>query len=117
MFRVGLRSGSRAAIFASAVGVLIAAAALAIGTSDAAHAAGHGPNKGPNIVLVMTDDQALSQMSAQYMPNVTHLLADQGTRFDHAYLTTPLCCPSRASLETGQYGHNNGVLRNVYQLL
>jgi N-acetylglucosamine-6-sulfatase len=65
----------------------------------------------------MTDDQALSQMSGQVMPNVTRLLADQGTRFDHAYLTTPLCCPSRATLLTGQYGHNNGVLRNVYSLL
>jgi N-acetylglucosamine-6-sulfatase len=71
----------------------------------------------PNIVLVMTDDQALTQMTREAMPNVTELLADEGTRFDRAYLTTPLCCPSRATLLTGQYGHNNGVLRNVYALL
>ena len=99
------------------VAVAIAALAVATGAQPARAAGGHGRNKRPNIVLVMTDDQAVSQMSAQFMPNVTSLLADQGTRFDHAYLTTPLCCPSRASLETGQYGHNNGVLRNVYSLL
>ena len=68
----------------------------------------------PNIVLLMTDDQAVSQMRTEVMPKVTRLLAEGGTRFDHAYLTTPLCCPSRATLLTGQYGHNDGVLRNAY---
>ena len=103
---------------AMTVAALIAGMTVA-GTdgSGAAQRAGHGPNKRPNIVLVMTDDQALSQMSGEFMPNVSTLLAEPGTRFDHAYLTTPLCCPSRASLLTGQYGHNNGVLRNVYSLL
>ena len=71
----------------------------------------------PNIVVVMTDDQALSQMRSESMPKVTSLLAGHGTTFDDAIVTTPLCCPSRASLETGQYGHNNGVLANNYHLL
>jgi arylsulfatase A-like enzyme len=71
----------------------------------------------PNIVLVMTDDQAMSQTGPQYMPRVTELLADQGTTFDNAFLTTPLCCPSRAALLTGQYGHNNGVLTSAYPYL
>lgn len=65
----------------------------------------------------MTDDQALSQAAPQYMPKVTKLLRDQGTSFENAFLTTPLCCPSRATLLTGQYGHNNGVLRNTYPSL
>ena len=71
----------------------------------------------PNIVLIQTDDQALTQFSKRYMPNVTKLLAARGTVFSHAYMTTPDCCPSRAALITGQYGHNNGVLRNAYSLL
>ena len=71
----------------------------------------------PNIILFQTDDQALSQFNGTSMPEVTKYLADKGTQFDHAYLTTPLCCPSRATLLTGQYGHNNGVLRNLYPLL
>jgi arylsulfatase A-like enzyme len=65
----------------------------------------------------MTDDQALTQAAPQYMPKVTRLLRDQGTNFNNAFLTTPLCCPSRATLLTGQYGHNNGVLRNTYPAL
>jgi N-acetylglucosamine-6-sulfatase len=71
----------------------------------------------PNIVLVMTDDQAISQMSGEVMPRISKYLGNRGTQFDHAYLTTPLCCPSRATLLTGQYGHNNGVLRNAYPAL
>ena len=68
----------------------------------------------PNIVVVMTDDQALTQMRQDVMPQVDKLLRDRGTTFDNAFLTTPDCCPSRATLLTGQYGHNNGVLRNHY---
>ena len=71
----------------------------------------------PNIVVVMTDDQALSQMGRRVMPKVNRLLRDHGTRFKNAFLTTPLCCPSRATLLTGQYGHNNGVLKNTYPSL
>ena len=51
------------------------------------------------------------------MPTVTRLLAGQGTTFEDAFLTTPLCCPSRAGLLTGQYGHNNGVLTSSYGYL
>lgn len=86
----------------------------------APHAGGTSPRRGapaPNIVLVMTDDQALSQVGPEYMPAVTRLLAGQGTTFEDAFLTTPLCCPSRAGLLTGQYGHNNGVLTSSYGYL
>ena len=56
------------------------------------------PQGAPNIVLVQTDDQDLSQMRAEVMPNVTELLADQGTVFDRAYVTTPLSArPGRPS--------------------
>jgi arylsulfatase A-like enzyme len=33
-------------------------------------------------------------------------------RYSHAYAPTPLCCPARATILTGQYAHNTGVLDN-----
>ena len=84
---------------------------------EPAAAARAGGPPAPNIVLVMTDDQAGSQVGPLYLPRITRLLQGEGTTFDNAFLTTPLCCPSRASLLTGQYGHNNGVLTNSYRYL
>jgi N-acetylglucosamine-6-sulfatase len=68
--------------------------------------------KPPNIVLFVTDDETLADFSARTMPETKQLLAKPGTTFTDAIVTTPLCCPSRASMLTGQYGHNHGVLSN-----
>ena len=48
------------------------------------------------------------------MPNVRHLLADQGTTFADAVDSFPLCCPARATFITGQYAHNHGVAGNFW---
>ncbi len=66
----------------------------------------------PNIVLIQTDDQAYRQLTRRTMPNVTRLLSKHGTRFNSYIATTAQCCPSRASLITGQYAHNHGVTSN-----
>ena len=47
------------------------------------------------------------------MPNVQSLLAGQGTSFNEAYISFPLCCPSRATMMSGQYMHNHGVHGNI----
>lgn len=62
----------------------------------------------PNIILILTDDQPVQ--SLPYMPNVEKELAGKGITFVNGYVTTPLCCPSRASILTGLYAHNHGVL-------
>ena len=105
----------RRAVFLLGLLALCATVSRATDSWAADHPGGMGGR--PNIVVVQTDDQAVSQFRRAVMPKTTRLLAAPGTRFDHAYLTTPECCPSRAAMLTGQYGHNNGVLANSYSLL
>jgi N-acetylglucosamine-6-sulfatase len=67
----------------------------------------------PNIIVIETDDQTLEAFRSEVMPATVKLLAGNGgTTFTNNIVTTPLCCPSRVSYLTGQYGHNNGVLSN-----
>jgi len=66
--------------------------------------------EGPNIVVVMTDDQDVASVRA--MPRTRALLADRGTTFRNAVASLPLCCPSRATFLTGQYAHNHRVFSN-----
>lgn len=68
----------------------------------------------PNVVVIRTDDQPAQTVTRRAMPNLHELLIDPGTSFTDHIVTTPLCCPSRATTLTGQYGHNNGVLVNDY---
>ena len=64
----------------------------------------------PNFVVIVADD--LDSGSVPYMSEVNRLLADGGMSFTRFFATTPLCCPSRASILRGQYAHNHGVLSN-----
>lgn len=64
----------------------------------------------PNIIIILTDDQPYH--SIQYMPNVQKELVSKGVNFTNAYVTTPLCCPSRASILTGLFAHNHNVKTN-----
>ena len=64
----------------------------------------------PDIVLVLTDDQRADTLEA--MPTVGSKLVDRGVRFPNGFVVNPLCCPSRASILTGNYSHTTGVYRN-----
>lgn len=64
----------------------------------------------PNVIVIMTDDQRYDSMDG--LPNVVEKLGGRGVTFTNAFVTTPLCCPSRASFLTGKYAHNTGVWRN-----
>lgn len=62
----------------------------------------------PNIVLIMTDDQDVNSMSV--MPKTQNLLVSQGINFVNSFVDFPVCCPSRASMITGQAAHNHKIL-------
>ena len=69
----------------------------------------------PNVILVVTDDQTTASMQGDppAMPWLTAKLAEPGwTTFTNAVVTTPLCCPSRATILTGRYASHTGVRTN-----
>ncbi|MEO6245191.1 MAG: sulfatase [Opitutaceae bacterium] len=67
----------------------------------------------PNIVFLLADDLRWDALSCAGHPvlKTPHIdrLAAQGTRFTNAFLTTAICCVSRASALTGQYARRHGV--------
>ena len=78
---------------------------------------GQAPRR-PNILLILADDLGYSDLGCFggeiATPNLDRL-ASNGVRFTQFY-TTARCCPSRASLLTGQYPHRVGVGHMVADL-
>jgi N-sulfoglucosamine sulfohydrolase len=71
------------------------------------------PAKKPNLLLITADDLGMQLGCYGYRgvatPNLDRL-AVEGVRFNRAYVTAASCSPSRASLLTGLYPHQNGQL-------
>ncbi len=89
------------------VAILALAGALTLGLASR-HAEGATPN---NVIFILTDDQTAGELAV--MPNTQALIGGQGATFRRAYVSYPLCCPSRATLLSGQYMHNHGVHGNL----
>jgi len=78
----------------------------------------------PNIIVILTDDQRWDTLDDKHghrpdasptpavMPHVMARLVANGVNFTSAFVTTPLCAPSRASLLTGQRASTHGVKEN-----
>ena len=65
----------------------------------------------PNFVFILADDMRKDDL--KYMPKTRTLLgSEKGMRFEKAYVSNALCCPSRATIMRGQYAHNAGVWGN-----
>ena len=98
-----------------ALGSVVAASlCLAVGMArDSSGGASAASTPRLNVVVIVSDDERLD--ADLRMRNVQRLLAREGVRFDRYYTTTSECCPSRASILTGQYPHHSGVVANFGQ--
>ena len=76
----------------------------------------HGEDKPPNIVLIISDDQAWTDYSFMGHPVIEtpriDRLAEQSLTFPRGYVTTSLCCPSLATMITGLYPHQHKITGN-----
>jgi N-acetylglucosamine-6-sulfatase len=84
--------------------LLVLAVIVALSTSQGAEA----EDSRPNVVVLMTDDQTVADMAA--MSETQRLLGDRGVTFRRSYVSYPVCCPSRATLFSGQYAHSHRVM-------
>ena len=93
------------------IGLLLALAALTTLASPAgAPDQAHAQSGRPNIIVLLTDDQ--EPASLRVMKTVRKEMKRKGTTMSRFYTNFPLCCPSRATMLTGQYAHNHQVLSN-----
>ncbi|XP_030637219.1 N-acetylglucosamine-6-sulfatase [Chanos chanos] len=72
-------------------------------------------NRRPNIVLILTDDLDVSLGGMIPLVKTKKLIGDAGITFTSAFVASPLCCPSRASILTGKYPHNHHVINNTLE--
>jgi arylsulfatase A-like enzyme len=101
----------RADFRAQGAGVaLLTVAILAVPSVGSRPTPALGSPAPPNVLIIMTDDQRVDTMGM--MPRTLRWFDSGGTEFTNAFVTTPLCCPSRASIMTGRYVHNHDVHNN-----
>lgn len=72
-------------------------------------------DKRPNILLLVSDDQNYGTVG-DFMPEVQKKIFDQGLTFRNTFITTSICCPSRASILTGMYASRHKVFNNKFPL-
>ncbi|MCK0144537.1 sulfatase [Arenibacter sp. F26102] len=71
------------------------------------------PTKQPNIIFILADDLGWADLpnygnEFNEAPNI-ETLASQGMQFTNAYAANPVCSPTRASIQTGQYPARIGI--------
>lgn len=70
----------------------------------------------PNLLFIWTDEQRADTMAVYgnrriHTPNLNRL-AGESVVFEHAYVSQPVCTPSRSTVMTGLWPHQNGCTQN-----
>jgi len=98
------------------MGISAAAGITGLSLTRLAGAISAGPREKPHILFILSDNHNAEAMGCMGHPFIKtpgmDRLAREGVLFDHAYNTTSLCSPSRASILTGAYAHKHGVKNN-----
>lgn len=76
-------------------------------------------NDKPNVIVIMVDDLSVIDISLNgealvETPNIDKL-AEEGVNFTNAYVTSPVCSPSRASFITGRYAQRFGFQFQMHE--
>jgi len=95
-----MRAGTMQAVRRVSVAMAAGAALLAVPASQA-------EPRPPDVILIVTDDQRHDSM--RYMPLTRQLTP---VRFTQALVANPVCCPSRATILSGQRAEEHGVWSN-----
>ena len=74
----------------------------------------------PNLLFIFTDQQRADTMACYgnrmiETPNLNRL-SDESFVFENAYVSAPICSPSRSTIMTGLWPHTSGVLKNNFPL-
>lgn len=73
-----------------------------------------GKDSRENVIVLMLDDMNNAHFQALldggFIPNIEKYILGHGVNFTNSFVTNALCCPSRATLLTGQYTKNHGIL-------
>ncbi|HEY3765422.1 MAG TPA: sulfatase-like hydrolase/transferase, partial [Gaiellales bacterium] len=103
-----------------AIGLIVLIAAAAVLATARIADGGKSGSAGPkvviakttrtNVIVILTDDQRSETLAS--MPNVQKYLVKHGVTFENSFVSDSLCCPSRASILTGNYAHTTGVYDN-----
>ena len=109
------RGGRRPALW-GALALLVALAAGGVAEAQPRTAQRSAPR---NVVVILSDDHRYDFMGFHpdapdflRTPNLDRMAAE-GAHVANAFVTTSLCSPSRASILTGRYAHNHGVVDNT----
>src|ERR1700733_3676337 len=103
-------------------GAVMAGGLLAeLGILEEAAGAARNTNSRPNIVLILVDEMRFpsvfpagvntpAEFLRRYMPNLYHLWP-RGVKFESYYSAGNACSPAPATIATGLYKHQGGVVR------